>query len=356
MKMSKFTFPVILSLIIGIMIISCTGNSNKKNLHTGVEYYRNLLFTETPYDIEKGTHPLTAGEAKDVNSYKFTYDDSGRLISVEFVRNNVLLGYSSMQGAAKITYEYTTNNKQIKRLYNKDNEQIESSGVYTSEYTLDQNGLRTGLMYFGKDGSMVENRNKIHSWSWSILPDGMVRELRYNLAGVETVMNQSCPFFELRFSYNEKGYVTRLANYMADTLYNCTAENCGDIGVSYFIFEPNENGDLLGFSVFNVYGQMSNLSAGWSKRKNKVDENGYVLETEVYDQDDEFVSGNNIPISQNTYDSHGALIEVKNLDKDRNIINHPQSGVAITEYKYDEAGQRTETLRYDKDRVAVTPK
>jgi YD repeat-containing protein len=41
------------------------------------------------------------------------------------------------------------------------------------------------------------------------------------------------------------------------------------------------------------------------------------------------------------------------MDKDRNIINHPESGVAITEYKYDEKGNRTETVRYDKDRVAV---
>ena len=35
--------------------------------------------------------------------------------------------------------------------------------------------IRTGLMFLGKDGSMVENRNKIHSWNWSILPDGMVK-------------------------------------------------------------------------------------------------------------------------------------------------------------------------------------
>jgi YD repeat-containing protein len=353
MKMNKLAFPVILSLVIGIMIVSCTGKTTQKNLHSGVEYYRNLQFSETPFDTEKGTHPLTAAEAKTVNNYKFTYDDSGRLISVEFVRNDVLLGYGSMGGAAKITYEYTADNKQIKRFFNKDNEQIESGGAYTYVYTLDAKGVRSGMMFMGKDGSMVENRNKIHSWVWSILPDGMVRELRYNLAGVETVMNANCPFYELRFSYNEKGYVTRLANYMADTLYNCTAENCGDIGVSYFIFEPNEFGDVLGFSVFNVYGQMSNLSAGWSKRVNKVDENGYLLETVVYDQDNEFVTGNNIPITQNTYDAHGALVEVKNMDKDRNIMNHPQSGVAITEYKYDEAGQRTETLRYDKDHVLV---
>lgn len=356
MKMNKLTFPVILSLIIGIMIVSCTGNTTKKNLHSGVEYYRSLQFSETPYDTEKGTHPLTADEAKTVNNYKLTYDDSGRLVSVEFVRNDVLLGYASMGGAAKITYEYTPDNKQIKRFFNKSNEQIESGGVYTHEYTLDAKGIRTGLKFYGKDGAPIEDRNTIHSWVWSILPDGMVRELRYNLAGVETVMNPFCPFFELRFSYNDKGYVTRLANYMADTLYNCTAENCGDIGVSYFIFEPNEFGDVLGFSVFNVYGQMSNLSSGWSKRVNKVDENGYLIETVVYDQDNEFVTGNNIPITQNTYDAHGALVEVKNMDKDRNIMNHPQSGVAFTEHKYDEAGNRTETLRYDKDRVLVPVK
>jgi hypothetical protein len=140
---------------------------------------------------------------------------------------------------------------------------------------------------------------------------------------------------------------------MADTLYNCTAENCGDIGVSYFTFVPNENGDLESFSVYNVFGQMSNLYAGWSKRINKYDENGYVLETEVYNQDNEFVGGKSIPVIQNVYDPHGALIEVKNLNKDRVVINHPETGVAITEHKYDELGNRIETLRYDKDRVPV---
>jgi hypothetical protein len=352
MKLSKLYLPVILALVMGIGIVSCTGKTTKKNFHTGVEYYRNLQFSETPYDIEKGTHPLSEDEATTVNSYRFTYDNSGRLFSVEFVRNNVLLGYSSMGGAAKIVYEYK-DNKQIKHYYNKDNEPIESSGVYTAEYTLDVNGNRIGLKFYGKDGSPVENRNKIHSWTWSLLPDGMVRELRYNLADEETIMNPFCPFYELRFSYNEKGYVTRMANYMGDTLYNCTAENCGDIGVSYFTFVPNENGDLERFSVFNVFGQMSNLYAGWSKRINKFDENGYVLETEIFDQDDEYVGGKSVPVIHNAYDSHGALIEVKSFDKDRNLINHPETGVAITEYKYDEVGNRTETLRFDKNRVPI---
>lgn len=352
MKSSKLLFPLILTLIIGIGVVSCTGNKTGKNTHAAVEYYRNLQFSETPYDIEKGTHPLTAEESKTINSYKFTYDKSDRLISVEFVRNNVLLDYSSMGGAAKITYEYPEG-KQVKHYFDKNNAPIESAGVFAVEYALGPDGSRVGSMFLDKNGAMVENRNKIHSYVWEKLPDGMVKELRYNLKGEEVVMNPFCPFYELRFTYNEKGFTTRMANFKADTLYNCTAENCGDIGVSYFSFAPNEQGDLESFSVFNVTGQMSNLYWGWSKRISKYDENGYVLETKLFDQDNEYVGGKLIPVVRNTWDSHGALVETQNLDKDGNLINSQDNGVAITDYKYDEAGNRTETLTFDKDKQPV---
>lgn len=351
MKLRNLTPFLAFALVAGMLLNSCNQNTSRKSTTPGVAWYRSLQFSETPYDIEKGTHELTSKEAENINSYKFTRDNTGRLLSVEYVRGNELLGYSSMQ-AAKITYEYT-GNKQIKRFFDENNTQIESGGIYTAEFTLDESGNRTGLKFFDKNGNPAENRNKIHSYVWSILDDGMVRELRYNLAGAETVMNPFCPFYELRFTYNDKGYIVRMANYMGDTLYNCTAENCGDIGVSYFTFEPNEQGDVEKFSVFNVTGQMSNLYWGWSKRISKFDGNGYTLESALYDQDNEYVGGKLVPVTQSVYDEHGAVVETRNMDKDRNLINNPENGVAITEYKYDEKGDRIETLRYDKDRAPV---
>lgn len=353
MKLRKLTFVFSVLAIASVLIISCKQSSGGKNEMSGVKYYRNILFSETPYDLERGTRELTPDQAKEINSYKFTWGDDGKLLSVEYVRGEQLLGYGSLGGAAKITYTYN-GNKQIKHFFNDKNEQIESGGVWANEYTLDDQGRRTGLMFLGKNGEMIENRNKIHSWVWTVLDDGMVREQRYNLKGEETVMNEFCPFYELRFTYNDKGYVTRMANYSADTLYNCTAENCGDIGVSYFSFEPNENGDVERFSVFNVTGQMSNLYWGWSRRENKYDENGYVLETVYFDQDNEYVGGNQVPVTQYKYDQHGAVIEAVSMDKDRNVMENPANKVAITEYKYDDKGVRTETIRLNKDRVAVT--
>lgn len=351
MKIQKLIFPLIIAGIVAATLVSCKGKSTAKENNASVKYYRNLQFSETPYDIERGTHPLTPEEAKNINSYKFTYDGSGRLMSVEFVRNDSLLDYSSM-GAAKITYRYD-GNMQYKYFFDKKNQPAEQGGVFACQYALDSKGNRVGLMFLSKDGMMIENRNKIHSWVWNVLPDGMVREQRYNLKGEEVVMNPFCPFYELRFTYNDKGYPVRMANYMADTLYNCTAENCGDIGVSYFSFTPNENGDVEKFEVFNVTGQMSNLYWGWSKRISKYDPNGYVTETAYFDQDNEYVGGKLVPVTRYTYDDHGAVTTIKSFDKDGNLINNPENGIATTEYRYDDKGNRTETIKLDKDNNPV---
>jgi len=352
MKTNKTVFYMIGFVIMSFAMLACNSKTSDKTTRTGVMHFRLLQFSETPFDIEKGIHELTAKEAQTINNYKFTYDESGRLTSIEYCRGDEILTYGSLQGAARIVYTYE-GNKHVKHFFNKNSEQIESGSIYSAEYTLDDNGFRTALVFYDKEGNPVENRNKINRYTWSKLDNGFIRELRYNLANEETIMNPFCPFYELRFEYNDKGYVTRMMNYEADTLYNCTAENCGDIGVSYFEFVNNNQGDLLSFSVHNTVGQLSNLYWGWAKRENKVDDNGYTIETDMFDQDDEYLSGKNVPVTQNKYDEHGALVETRSLDKDRTLMNNPNNGVAIIEFKYDDKGNRTETLRYDKDRVAV---
>jgi hypothetical protein len=341
---------LILSAAMIALMAGCAGGGSKKVANSDSEYFRSVLFSETPFDQERGAHKLTAEQAKSINCYKLTKDGEGRLVSIEFLRGDSLLDYSAMGGASKTVYEYK-DNKQIKSWYNKKNTRIESAGVWSAEYTLGDKGVRTGLKFFGKDGQPVENRNKINYYVWSVLPDGLVKELRYNLKGEETVMNPFCPFYELRFTYNDKGFVTRMANFKADTLYNCTAENCGDIGVSYFTFSPNENGDVENFSVYNVKGQMSNLYWGWSKRISKFDENGYPTEVAMLDQDNEYVSGKLVPVTQYKYDEHGAVTEVVSMDKDRKPINDPSDTVSVTKFSYDAVGNRTQTQRFDKDGV-----
>ncbi len=336
-----------LFVALAAFLFSCSPKSSQPGAQGNVKYYRSLLFSETPWDLERGSHELTPAEAKNINNYKFTFNENGRIVSVEYNRNDSLLDYSSM-GAAKVTYTYL-GNLQVKHFFNEKNEPIKNGGASVFEYTLDDAGMRVAMRFLDENGQPVENRNKIYNYVWTKLPDGMIRELRYNLAGDSTVMNPFCPFYELRFTYDANGFVTRMANYDNDTLYNCTAENCGDIGVSYFQFENNSSGDVLTFSVHNTVEQLSNLYWGWAKRVNVYDANGYVTETSMFDMDDEYLGGKGVPITQTVYDEHGAPVKRISMDKDRNVINDPNSGVATTEFKYDKSGRRIETLRFDKD-------
>ena len=336
-------------LFLIVLFVAGLTSCNQKpasEAEANVKYYKQLLFSETPWDIERGSHEISADESEKVNNYKFTWNDDGTLASVEYNRDGVLLGYSSLR-AAKITYTYE-GDKQIKHFFDENGEPIESGGAFANEYTLDADGMRVAMRFLDKEGNPTENRNNIHNYVWSKLDNGMIRELRYNLNEEETIMNPFCPFYELRFTYDDNGYVTRMANFEADTMYNCTAENCGDVGVSYFLFENNDNGDLLSFSVHSTTGQLSNLYWGWAKRENVVDENGNVVKTTIYDQDDEMLGGKGVPVTKNGYDEHGALVKSTSMDADGNVVNN-SNGVAIVEYKYDEQGKRTETLRYDSE-------
>jgi hypothetical protein len=333
----------ILAVSLSAFLTSCSSGTKEES--SNVKHFRHLQFSETPYDITKGIYPLTAEEAKSINNYTFTYNENGKPVSIAYMRGDQVLGYSNM-GYAKVEITYT-DSTEIHRFFDKDNNPVNSRRAFEFIYKLDENGNRIGLSYRDKEGNVIENNNSIAYYVWKVLPDGMVQEKRYNLKDEEVVMNPNCPFYELRFSYDENGFCTRMANYMGDTLYNCTAENCGDIGVSYFTFNYNEKGALKTFAVFNVYHQMSNLYSGWSKFENTLDENGYVLESFYWDQDNEPLAGRRNPLNINKYDEHGAVIERQYMDKDRNLVIRQGIDAAVVKYTYDEKGMPVDTAFFD---------
>ncbi len=357
MKFKNLTYLLALAMCISFFACnSSEGESKNENENAqvteNVKHYRHLLFSETPFDQIQGVHELTADESKNINNYKFTYDEKNRPVSIEFCRDSILLGYSRT-GAAKITIDYTDNTETLLYFDKEGNPKTVNGEVFKSVYSIRENGLRNGLKFYGKEGEEIENRNKIAYYKWEKLPDGLIKENRFNLAGEEVVLNQFCPFYELRFEYNDKGFVQQMSNYQGDTLYDCTAENCGDIGVSYFSFNLSEKGDLQKFIVRNTVGQLSNLYWGWAKFERTLDKNGYMTEIKYWDQDDEFLAGKAIPVYSYKYDAHGAITEITAMDAEKNIINNPENGVAITEFKYDEQGHPTDTIKYDKERIIL---
>ena len=188
MKLYKILFVA----IIAIGLNACNSKQKQTEVTDNVKYYRHIQFTETPWDVEKGTHSLSADQAKTVNNYKFTWNENKQLVSIEYNRNGVLLDYSST-GGAKITYTYE-GDKQIKHFFNAKNEPVKNGGASVFEYTVNDDGMRVAMRFLDENGEPTENRNNIYNYAWKRLDNGMIQELRYNLAGEEIVMNPFCPF------------------------------------------------------------------------------------------------------------------------------------------------------------------
>ena len=340
---------LISTIILGIVLASC--QSGEKTTDSGEKYFRQLRFSESSYDQYAGLHEISAEEAGAVNHYRFSYDDEGHLIELRYGRGDELLnGSSSGAPLVKISYEQ---NKEIHHYFDLKGEPISRWGFFTAEYELDENGVRKHLSFYDEEGNAVENRNGIARFDWEFLASGQLKENRFNMEGEETVLNEFCPFYELRFTYDDEGFVTMMANYQGDSMYNCTVENCGDIGVSYFRFDYNDAGDITTFTVESLTGQLSNLYWGWARFENKYDEYGNVIERAMFDQDDEPVGGMAVPVTQTVYDEHGSVLERKYMDINRQLINNPRSGVSVEKFTYNELGQPGDTLRFDAMMVAL---
>ena len=125
------------------------------------------------------------------------------------------------------------------------------------------------------------------------------------------------------------------------------------LGFLFFAFDYNDAGDLTSFTVRSLTGQLSNLYWGWARFENKYDENGYTIENVMYDQDDEPLSGMSVPVTQMVYNEQGSVVERKNMDINRNLINDPESGISVVRYVYDETGHPSDTLRFNSDMAAL---
>lgn len=151
------TIAVLSTFTIVLAMFSC--QSGEKSTDSGIAYFRQLKFSETPFDIFAGNHEISADDAKKVNHYKFTHDDESRLISVEYMRGEELLRGSST-GASRIKISYE-GNKETHHFFDQHGEPSKWSGVYTAVYELDESGKRKGLQFLDKEGNPTENRNGI---------------------------------------------------------------------------------------------------------------------------------------------------------------------------------------------------
>lgn len=192
-----------LVIICALTVYSCREKKQAAEKHTGIEYYRNILPLFSFYDSEHGIGKLQEKEAKPARSYKFTWDDTGKLLSVEYTKNDTLI-FSPVLGAAKVKYAYD-GQMQIKFFFDSGEQPIEIDSIFAYQYSNNSSGERVGMMFLDKNGVMINNNKGIHAWVWSRLDDKTIKENRYSLEGQEILP-------ETHLFYNEKGELKEIRN------------------------------------------------------------------------------------------------------------------------------------------------
>lgn len=137
-----------------------------------LEYYRHLVFRESPMEPLRGRHPLSAEQAQNTLHHRFRYDDQGRLIEVaRAIGDAVTRNRGSFEGffwwAPQVRIAHAPG-KESRSFYNEAGERIAAHGsVWRMEFTLDAQGRRSALHYFDKDGQPVNGYWGAHRYAWA---------------------------------------------------------------------------------------------------------------------------------------------------------------------------------------------
>ncbi|WP_418510589.1 hypothetical protein [Corallibacter sp.] len=305
------------------------------------EYYRHLVFRESPYSDIRGIHMIDGQTSKNETHYKFVYDGQDRLIEVshrlgDYIINNNDNWDSFIWFSPKMTIEYK-NNQEIRYFYNRLDKKIETHGkMYKAVFDLDRNGKRTAVKFYDKDNNPSENAWNIHTYQWTHLGNGNVLEKRFNLKSESQPIRPDFTFYTVKLEYGNDDLLDFIHHIDENGEYMNNTMNAAMDRIVY-----DQEGNFSRWMVFDEdlkpsEGNAPEFAIGehlYDARGNKVELRGF----DVIGKPKAMPTG--VARILNTYDSYNNLIEEKILDLQNNVLQHIKR-------EYSKDGKRIEWMKF----------
>lgn len=323
-----------------IIVIALLLTVRSQTFAQKTEYYRHLIFRETPYANTRGNHPIDKATAQKETHYRFVYDNKNRLIEVshrlgDYIINDNNNWDSFIWFSPKMTIEYN-GNQEIRYYYNRLNKKIEAHGkMYKAIFSLNDKGQRTSVKFYDKNNKPSENSWGIHRYEWKNLEDGKVIEKRFNLKGEPKTIRPNFTFYTVRMEYGKDDLLDFV--YHLDDNGNII-NNSMKAGLDRIVYDQEEN--FSRWMVFDknlkpVNGNAPEFAIGehlYDAKGNKVELRGFG----VYGKNKAMPTG--VARILNTYDKYNNQIEVKILDINDNLLQRVKR-------QYSKDGKRIEWIR-----------
>ena len=365
---------ILLLYSLGSYFFTSTNEDNSK-------YFRDIAFRESPYAKIQGIHELNKSESADSFHYKFDYDNSGRLIKItqrigdqNAIYNPDPNRFFINSPIIKISYD---NGSELREYHNHNEQPMATeSGVRYERYELDTGGNPTKLTYLDEDKNPVENKWGISRYEWR-QTNAFVEEKRFNLKGELKPMRPGLEFYITGLEYDEKGFITRFANYDEDG----SLKNSSN-GMAYDKIKYNRSGNFIGWATFDENNKpVINQENGIAGGENFINDKGKIYKTHYYDTESKLVNskqgyakiitlydkrtniigwefytseGKNVKVGDSEivsgiseYDNKKRRVAYYFVDRNGKYTNHPTYGFAYIQYKYDEDDRLVEESFYD---------
>jgi len=334
------------------------------------EYYRHLVFRESPFADTKGIHKIDQKTAQEETHYRFVYDANNRLIEVSHRIGNYIINDNNnwdsfIWFSPKMTIEYA-NNKEIRYYYNRLDQKIETHGkMFKAVFDLDTSGNRTAVKFYDKNNKPSENAWGIHNYQWTIEGKGNVIEKRFDLKGKPKPIRPNFTFYTVRLEYGNDDYLdfvhhldkngNRINNTMKAAMDRIVYDQEGNFS-RWMVFDKNlqpvegnapqfaigehlydARGNKVELRGFDVIGRNKAMPSGVARELNSYDKFNNQIASKSLD-----INGNLLQHIKREYSKDGRRIEwLKFIGKDGKLMLHPQAKFAAMQFIYTNDGRVT---------------
>lgn len=347
------------------------------------EYYRHLVFRESPYSQTRGIHKIDKIKAQKETHYRFVYDDQDRLVEISHRIGDFIINYNNnwdsfIWFSPKTTIEYK-DGQEIHHFYNRLDQRSEVHGrVYKAVYTLDDKGRRTSVKYYDQEDKPSESTWNIHTYEWTHEDTGTIIEKRFNLNKEPQTFRPDFTFYTVRFEFgdddlldfvhhidDEGKYINNSMNAAMDRIVydqegnfsrwmvfdkdmNPAEGNAPEFALGEHLYDAR--GNKVELRGFDVIGRPKAMPNGVARVLNTYDEFNNQIEVKVLD-----IQGNTLQHVKRTYSEDGRRIEwIKYLDTEGNLTKPQGAPFAAIQFEYADDTSLSGRKHYDENMKEVT--
>jgi hypothetical protein len=333
--MKSILFVLSFTLTIIFFISGCAGDE-------GVYKYYRKVDLDGSYSLG-GEYPLDPEVGNKGESYRFFYNNEGKLVKVDHLLAGKLKEGSFFgNDVARVIIERLEVYEKWLYFDANDIPVRDKYGVFSASLLFDENNNPASKLNYAKHDEFTEDIYGVAQYSLTTNAKGLVEKvIFYDLSGKRMTSEEGG--FETHFKYGENGYFIERSYF---DFRGDLRENKDGVAVLRRKFDDKRN--IVEIRYFNDKNKLTEVANGVAIIQQKFDKDGNIIESRYLGKNEKLKENNmGIAIVRCRFDAYGNMVEQRYYDSSDRLTEGKFYGFAIRQWEYNEDGLLVETSFLD---------